>query len=93
LRRGTKLSPPAGSSICADAITPDMLQEINKHLKDNIQSGLVLESIFDVKECIFVNTSTVPTAAKTACALKHIRRLVTVPGALPIQSAAPTTTS
>jgi hypothetical protein len=91
--RGIKLSPPAGSSIRADAITLDMLQESNKHLKDDIQSDLVLESTFDVKEGIFVNASTVPTAAETACALKHIRRLVTVPGILPIQSATPTATS
>jgi hypothetical protein len=37
--------------------------------------------------------SRVPTPSETACVLKHVRRLVTVPGVMPIQSAAVTSTS
>jgi hypothetical protein len=92
-RRGIKLTPPAGSSIQAVDFTPDNLQEINKHLKDNIQLDLILKFAMDIKEGIFVNSSKVPTSAETACALKHICRLVPTTGVVPIQSAIPTATS
>jgi hypothetical protein len=47
----------------------------------------------DVKVGIFISATRVPSASETACVLKHVRRLVTIPGILPIQSAAITSTT
>jgi hypothetical protein len=42
---------------------------------------------------IFISATRVPSASETACVLKHVRRLVTIPGILPIQSTAVTSTT
>jgi hypothetical protein len=88
-----QLFPLAGSSILAIDITPAMLRDINKHLKDDVSSDIVLEYSMDIKTGIFIAASRVPTSAETACMLKHARRLLTVPGVVPIQSAPVTLTS
>jgi hypothetical protein len=92
-RCGVQLFPPAGSSILAVDITPAMLRDINKHLKDDVSSDIVLEYSMDIKTGIFIAASRVPTSAETACVLKHTCRLITVPGVVPIQSAPVTSTS
>jgi hypothetical protein len=92
-RCGVQLFPPAGSSILAVDITPAMLRDINKHLKDDVSSDIVLEYSMDIKTGIFIAASRVPTSAETACVLKHARRLLTVPSIVPIQSAPVTSTS
>jgi hypothetical protein len=92
-RCGVQLTPPAGSNIRAIDITPDMLRDINKHLKDDISSDIGLEYSMDVKVGIFISAMCVPSASETACVLKHVRRLVTIPGILPIQSTAVTSTT
>jgi hypothetical protein len=92
-RCGVQLFPPAGSSILAVDITLAMLRDINKHLKDDVSSDIVLEYLMDIKTGIFIAASRVPTSAETACVLKHTRRLITVPGVVPIQSAPVTSTS
>jgi hypothetical protein len=91
LRCGVQLTPPAGSNIHAINITPDMLRDINKHLKDDIASDIGLEYSMDVKVGIFISATRVPS--ETTCVLKHVRRLVTILGILPIQSAAITSTT
>jgi hypothetical protein len=70
-----------------------MLQDINSHLKADVSSDIVLEYSMDCKAGIFIAASRVPTSSETACVLKHIRRLVTVPGVVPIQSTLVTSTS
>jgi hypothetical protein len=92
-RCGVQLFPPAGSSILAVDITPAMLRDINKHLKNDVSSDIVLEYSMDIKTGIFIAASRVPTSAETACVLKHARRLLTVPGVVLIQSAPVTSTS
>jgi hypothetical protein len=47
----------------------------------------------DIKTGIFIATSRVPTSSEVACALKHIRRLITIPGVIPIKSEAVMSTS
>jgi hypothetical protein len=93
LRCGVQLTPLAGSAICAIDITLDMLRDINKHLKDDITSDLILEFSMDIKVGIFVSAMHVPSASETACVLKHVRCLVTILGILPIQSATITSTT
>jgi hypothetical protein len=70
-----------------------MLRDINSHLKSDVSSDLVLEYSMDVKVGIFISATRIPSASDTACVLKHVRRLVTIPGVLPIQSAAITSTT
>jgi hypothetical protein len=85
-RCGVKLVPPAGSSIRAVDVMPDMLRDINKHLVDDVSSDIILEHAMDIKTGIFIAASRVPTSSKVACVLKHIRRLITIPGMIPIKS-------
>jgi hypothetical protein len=92
-RCGVQLIPPAGSSICAADIMPAMLQDINSHLKDDVSSDIILEHSMDVKAGIFIVASRVPTSSETACVLKHVRRLVTISGIVPIQATPVTSTS
>jgi hypothetical protein len=90
---GVQLTPLAGSNIRAIDITPDMLRDINKHLKDNIASDIILEYSMDVKVGIFISATRIPSASETTCMIKHVHRLVTIPGILPIQSTAITLTT
>jgi hypothetical protein len=90
---GVKLVPPAGSSIQAIDVMPDMLQDINKHLLEDVTSDIVLEHLMDIKTSIFIAASHVPSSSKVACVLKHIRRLITIPGVVPIKSEAVTSMS
>jgi hypothetical protein len=90
---GVQLTPPARSSIRASAITPDMLRDINSHLKDDLSSDIILEHSMDSRAGIFLATSRVPTSSETACVLKHVRRLITIPGVMHFQSAVVTSTS
>ncbi|KAF7763786.1 hypothetical protein Agabi119p4_8323 [Agaricus bisporus var. burnettii] len=92
-RRGVFLTPPAGSSIRANHISPAMLAEINTHLKNDVSSDVILEHAEDSGSGIFIAASRVPTSSKVACVLKHIRRLVTVAGIVPIKSTPVTSTS
>jgi hypothetical protein len=69
-----------------------MLRDINNHLKDDVSSDIILEHSMDTKAGIFIAASCVLTSSKTACVLKHVHRLITVPGVLPIQ-ATPITSS
>jgi hypothetical protein len=62
-------------------------------VKDDVSSDLVLEFAMDVKVGIFISAARVPSASETACVLKHVRRLIIIPGILPIQSAAITSTT
>jgi hypothetical protein len=70
-----------------------MLRDINSHLKDDLSSDIILEHSMDSRAGIFLAASRVPTSSETACVLKHVRRLVTIPGVMPFQSAAVTSTS
>ncbi|EKM73287.1 hypothetical protein AGABI1DRAFT_135139, partial [Agaricus bisporus var. burnettii JB137-S8] len=66
---------------------------INTHLKNDVSSDVILEHAEDSGSGIFVAASRVPTPSETACVLKHIRRLVTVTGIVPIKSTPVTSTS
>jgi len=88
LRCGVKLVPPAGSSIRAVDVMPDMLRDINKHLLEDVTSGIILEYPMDIKTGIFIAASHVPTSSEVACALKHICRLITILGLILIKSKA-----
>jgi hypothetical protein len=74
-------------------IMPAMLRDINNHLKDDVSSDIIPEHSMDVKAGIFIAASCVPTSSETACVLKHVRRLVTIPGVVPIQATPVTSTS
>ncbi|XP_006455395.1 hypothetical protein AGABI2DRAFT_121317 [Agaricus bisporus var. bisporus H97] len=92
-RRGVQLTPPAGSSIRASHISPAMLAEINIHLQSDVNSDVILEHTEDSGSGIFIAVSRVLSSSETACVLKHIRRLVTVAGVVPIKSSPITSTS
>jgi hypothetical protein len=70
-----------------------MLWDINNHLRDDVSSDIILEHSMDVKAGIFIAASRVPTSSETACVLKHVRRLVTTSGVVPIQAIPVTSTS
>ncbi|KAF7770957.1 hypothetical protein Agabi119p4_6931 [Agaricus bisporus var. burnettii] len=93
LRRGVHLTPPAGSSIRAAHVSPAMLAEINTHLENDVGSDVILEHSEDSGSGIFIAASRVLNHSETACVLKHIRRLVTVAGVVPIKSTPVTSTS
>jgi hypothetical protein len=92
-RRGIKLTPPAGSSICAKSITPDLIREINTHLGKDIDSNVILEAAFDIGTGIFLAASAVPSPPDVACVLKHVCRLLPVTGLIPIKAKPATSTS
>ncbi|EKM74160.1 hypothetical protein AGABI1DRAFT_133560 [Agaricus bisporus var. burnettii JB137-S8] len=92
-RRGVHLTPPAGSSIRAAHVSPAMLAEINTHLKNDVGSDVILKHSEDSGSGIFIAASRVLNSSETACVLKHIRRLVTVAGVVPIKSTPVTSTS
>ncbi|KAF7783074.1 hypothetical protein Agabi119p4_2450 [Agaricus bisporus var. burnettii] len=50
-RRGVFLTPPAGSSIHTNHISPAMLAEINNHLRNDVSSDIVLEHSEDSGTC------------------------------------------
>jgi hypothetical protein len=85
-RRGIQLTPPAGSSIHANTITPELIWEVNSHLRKDVDSGIILESAFNSGTGIFIATSAVPSPSDVACVLKHVRRLIPVPGLVPIKA-------
>jgi hypothetical protein len=91
--RGIKLTPPAGSSICAKSITPDLIREINTHLGKDIDSNVILEAAFDIGTGIFLAASAIPSPPDVACVLKHVRRLLPVTGLIPIKAEPATSTS
>ncbi|KAF7761147.1 hypothetical protein Agabi119p4_10556 [Agaricus bisporus var. burnettii] len=70
-----------------------MLAEINTHLQSDVKSDVILEHAEDSGSGIFIAVSQVPTSSETACVLKHIRRLITVAGVVPIKSTPVTSTS
>jgi hypothetical protein len=92
-RHGIKLTPPARSSIRAASFTPEILREINSHLKSDVSYDVVLESSFDLGTGIFLAASTVPSPSDVACALKHVRRLLPVSGLIPIKADPASSTS
>jgi hypothetical protein len=92
-RRGIKLTPPAGSSICAKSITPDLIREINSHLGKDIDSNVILEAAFDIGTGIFLAASAAPSPPNVACVLKHVCRLLPVTGLVPIKAEPATSTS
>jgi hypothetical protein len=92
-RCGVKPVLPAGSSIRAVDVTLDMLRDINRHLLEDVTSDIILEHPMDIKTGIFIADSCVPTSSEVACVLKHICRLITVPGVVPIKSEAITSMS
>ncbi|EKM73869.1 hypothetical protein AGABI1DRAFT_133949 [Agaricus bisporus var. burnettii JB137-S8] len=92
-RRGVHLTPPAGSSIRAAHVSPAMLAEINTHLENDVGSDVILEHSEDSGSGIFIAANRVLNHSETACVLKHIRRLVTVAGVVPIKSTPVTSTS
>ncbi|KAF7761139.1 hypothetical protein Agabi119p4_10548 [Agaricus bisporus var. burnettii] len=92
-RRGVFLTPPAGSSIRAAHVSPAMLAEINTHLKNDVSSDVILEHSEDSGSGIFIAASRVLNSSETTCVLKHIRRLITVAGVVPIKSSPVTSTS
>jgi hypothetical protein len=44
--RGIQLTPPAGSSIRANSITPELIREINTHLGKDVDSDIILFFFF-----------------------------------------------
>jgi hypothetical protein len=92
-RRGIKVTPPAGSSIHAAFFTPEIIWEMNSHLKSDIGSDVVLESSFDLGTSIFLAASTVPSPSDATCALKHVHCLLPVSGLIPIKADPTSSTS
>ncbi|KAF7770965.1 hypothetical protein Agabi119p4_6939 [Agaricus bisporus var. burnettii] len=70
-----------------------MLAKIKIHLQNDIKSDVILEHAEDSGSSIFIAASRVPNSSETACVLKHIRRLITVAGVVPIKSTPVTSTS
>ncbi|KAF7761765.1 hypothetical protein Agabi119p4_9757 [Agaricus bisporus var. burnettii] len=70
-----------------------MLAKINTHLQNDVKSDVILEHAEDSGSSIFIAASRVPNASETACVLKHIWRLITVAGVVPIKSTPVTLTS
>ncbi|KAF7761206.1 hypothetical protein Agabi119p4_10615 [Agaricus bisporus var. burnettii] len=95
LRRGIRLTPPAGSNIQASSFTPEIINNLNRAIGKDLCGDLCLTVAHAAPQgVILVESTCVPTSQETAFMLKHVRRLFPVPqGSAPIADAPATSTT
>ncbi|EKM74130.1 hypothetical protein AGABI1DRAFT_95854 [Agaricus bisporus var. burnettii JB137-S8] len=93
-RRGIKVTPPPGLNITAASFTPEVINDLNAHIKRdlNYQTNLQLTHAMVDGNGVYLAATHVPTEALTAFVLKHIRKHWPSPQA-PITSDPITSTS
>ncbi|KAF7773625.1 hypothetical protein Agabi119p4_5792 [Agaricus bisporus var. burnettii] len=91
-RRAIILTPPADSPVTAASFTPEVINNLNRLLKSDVKSDVILTHASVEGNGICIATSRVPSPAKIAFVLKHVRRIFPSPN-IPIGHSPITSTS
>ncbi|KAF7770968.1 hypothetical protein Agabi119p4_6942 [Agaricus bisporus var. burnettii] len=91
-RRAIILTPPADSPITAASFTPEVINNLNRLLKNDIKSDVILTHASVEGNGICIAASCVPSPAEVAFVLKHVRRIFPSPN-VPIGHSPITSTS
>ncbi|KAF7768467.1 hypothetical protein Agabi119p4_7710 [Agaricus bisporus var. burnettii] len=89
-RRAIILTPPADSPVTAAFFTPEVINNLNRLLKSDVKSDVILTHASVEGNGICIAASRVPSPAEIAFVLKHVRRIFPSPnvpiGHFPITS-------
>ncbi|EKM75943.1 hypothetical protein AGABI1DRAFT_94562 [Agaricus bisporus var. burnettii JB137-S8] len=78
-RRAIILTPPADSPVTAASFTPEVINNLNKLLKSDVKSDVILTHASVEGKGICIAASRVPSPAEIAFVLKHVRRIFPSP--------------
>ncbi|EKM74434.1 hypothetical protein AGABI1DRAFT_133267 [Agaricus bisporus var. burnettii JB137-S8] len=91
-RRAIILTPPADSPVTAASFTPEVINNLNRLLKSDVKSDIILTHALVEGNGICIAASRVPSPAEIAFVLKHVRRIFPSPN-IPIGHSPITSTS
>ncbi|XP_006463076.1 hypothetical protein AGABI2DRAFT_119895 [Agaricus bisporus var. bisporus H97] len=91
-RRAIILTPPADSPVTAASFTPEVINSLNKLIKNDIKSDVILTHSSVEGNGICIAASRVPSPAEVSFVLKHVRRIFPSPN-IPIAHSPITSTS
>ncbi|KAF7761128.1 hypothetical protein Agabi119p4_10537 [Agaricus bisporus var. burnettii] len=91
-RRAIILTPPADSPVTAASFTPEVINNLNRLLKSDVKSDVILTHASVEGNGICVAASRVPSPAEISFVLKHVRRIFPSPN-IPIGHSPITSTS
>ncbi|KAF7762583.1 hypothetical protein Agabi119p4_9176 [Agaricus bisporus var. burnettii] len=78
-RRAIILTPPADSPVTAASFTPEVINNLNRLLKNDVKSDVILTHASVEGNGICIAASRVPSPAEVAFVLKHVRRIFPSP--------------
>ncbi|KAF7773634.1 hypothetical protein Agabi119p4_5801 [Agaricus bisporus var. burnettii] len=78
-RRAIILTPPADSPVTAASFTPEVINNLNRLLKSDVKSDVILTHASVEGNGICIAASRVPSPAEIAFVLKHVRRIFPSP--------------
>ncbi|KAF7759975.1 hypothetical protein Agabi119p4_11670 [Agaricus bisporus var. burnettii] len=91
-RRAIILTPPADSLVTAASFTPEVINNLNRLLKSDVKSDIILTHASVEGNGICIAASRVPSPSEIAFVLKHVRRIFPSPN-IPIGHSPITSTS
>ncbi|KAF7763801.1 hypothetical protein Agabi119p4_8338 [Agaricus bisporus var. burnettii] len=91
-RRAIILTPPADSPVTAASFTPEVINNLNRLLKSDVKSDVILTHATVEGNGICIAASRVPSPSEIAFVLKHVRRIFPSPN-VPIGHSPITSTS
>ncbi|KAF7762604.1 hypothetical protein Agabi119p4_9197 [Agaricus bisporus var. burnettii] len=91
-RRAIILTPPADSPVTAASFTPEVINNLNRLLKSDVKSDVILTHASVEGNGICIAASRVPSPAEISFVLKHVRRIFPSPN-IPIGHSPITSTS
>ncbi|XP_006455811.1 hypothetical protein AGABI2DRAFT_121727 [Agaricus bisporus var. bisporus H97] len=91
-RRAIILTPPTDSPVTAASFTPEVINNLNRLLKSDVKSDVILTHASVEGNGICIAASRVPSPAEIAFVLKHVRRIFPSPN-VPIGHSPITSTS
>ncbi|KAF7771003.1 hypothetical protein Agabi119p4_6977 [Agaricus bisporus var. burnettii] len=91
-RRAIILTPPVDSPVTAASFNPEVINNLNRLLKSDIKSDVILTHALVEGNGICIAASRVPSPAEVAFVLKHVRRIFPSPN-VPIGHSPITSTS
>ncbi|KAF7759996.1 hypothetical protein Agabi119p4_11691 [Agaricus bisporus var. burnettii] len=78
-RRAIILTPPTDSPVTAASFTPEVINNLNRLLKSDVKSDVILTHASVEGNGICIAASRVPSPAEIAFVLKHVRRIFPSP--------------
>ncbi|EKM74480.1 hypothetical protein AGABI1DRAFT_133207 [Agaricus bisporus var. burnettii JB137-S8] len=91
-RRAIILTPPADSPVTAASFTPEIINNLNRLLKSDVKSDVILTHASAEGNGICIAASRVPSPSEISFVLKHVRRIFPSPN-IPIGHSPITSTS